>query len=120
MIPPARIVGYARVSSTSQNLDAQMDALHQAGCTKTFTDTASGATSSRPGWDALLAYIRPGDVLVITALSRMTRSLLHLLHLVHELEERQVALQSLREHLDSIGIFIFPAPVVPGGGLRTA
>ena len=95
------IVGYARVSSTSQNLDAQMDALHQAGCTKTFTDTASGATSSRPGWDALLAYIRPGDVLVITALSRMTRSLLHLLHLVHELEERQVALQSLREHLDT-------------------
>lgn len=97
----SEIVGYARVSSTSQHLDAQMDALHQAGCTKTFTDTDSGAKSSRPGWEALRAYLRPGDVLVITELSRMTRSLMHLLHIVQELEERQVALQSLREHIDT-------------------
>ena len=95
------MVGYARVSSTSQNLDAQMDALHQAGCTKTFTDTDSGTTSSRPGWEALRAYLRPGDVLVITELSRMTRSLMHLLHIIQELEARQVALQSLREHIDT-------------------
>ena len=97
----SEIVGYARVSSTSQHLDAQMDALHQAGCTKTFTDTDSGAQSSRPGWEALRAYLRPGDVLVITELSRMTRSLMHLLHIVQELAERQVALQSLREHIDT-------------------
>ena len=41
----SEMVGYARVSSTSQHLDAQMDALHQAGCTTTFTDTDSGAKS---------------------------------------------------------------------------
>ena len=75
----SELIGYARVSTTSQNLDAQIDALKQAGCTKTFTDKDSGAKSSRPGWDALLTYIRPGDTLVITELSRMTRSLVHLL-----------------------------------------
>ncbi len=97
----SEIVGYARVSSTSQNLDSQMDALNQAGCTKTFTDKDSGAKSSRPGWEALLAYIRPGDVLVITELSRMTRSLMYLLQIVQELEERKVELKSLRENIDT-------------------
>lgn len=94
-------VGYARVSTASQNLDAQIDALQAAGCTKTFTDKDSGAKSSRPGWEALLAYMRSGDTLVITELSRMSRSLLHLLHIVRELEERGVELQSLRENIDT-------------------
>ncbi len=97
----SEIVGYARVSSTSQNLDSQMDAMNQAGCTKTFTDKDSGEKSSRPGWEALLAYIRPGDVLVITELSRMSRSLMHLLQIVQELEERKVELKSLRENIDT-------------------
>ena len=97
----SEIIGYSRVSSTSQHLDAQMDALQQAGCTHTFTDKDSGATSSRPGWQALLAYIRPGDTLVITELSRMSRSLVHLLQIVHALEKRGVELQSLREHIDT-------------------
>lgn len=97
----SEIVGYARVSSTSQKLDAQMDALQQAGCNKTFTDKDSGAKSSRPGWKALLTYIRPGDVLVLTELSRMTRSLMHLLEIVQELEGRKVELKSLRENIDT-------------------
>ena len=74
----SELIGYARVSSTSQNLDTQMDALQQAGCDKIFTDKDSGAKSSRPGWDDLLGYIRAGDTLVITELSRMSRSLVHL------------------------------------------
>jgi|SRR6266851_5545864 len=72
-------IGYARVSSVGQNLDAQLDALHQAGCGKIFSDTMTGSRMHRPGWDQLLAYVRPGDTLVVTELSRMTRSLLHLL-----------------------------------------
>ncbi len=94
-------IGYARVSSTSQNLDAQMDALQQAGCTKTFTDKDSGTKSSRPGWDGLLAYIRPGDTLVVTELSRMSRSLLHLLQIVQDLEEHNIELKSLRENINT-------------------
>ncbi len=65
----SELIGYARGSSTSQNLDAQMDALTQAGCTKTFTDKDCGAKSSRLGWDALFSYARSGDTLIITELS---------------------------------------------------
>ena len=97
----SEIIGYARVSSTSQNLDAQMDALQQAGCVRIFTDKDSGAKSSRPGWTELKGYIRPGDALVITELSRMTRSLMHLLEIVQEFEKRQVELRSLRENIDT-------------------
>jgi DNA invertase Pin-like site-specific DNA recombinase len=97
----SNIIGYARVSTTSQNLDAQIDALKQAGCAKTFTDKESGVKSSRTGWDGLLAYIRPGDMLVITELSRMSRSLMHLLEIVKILEERNVELKSLRENIDT-------------------
>ena len=45
-----------------------------------------GTTASRPGWDELLSYIRAGDILVITELSRMTRSLMHLLEIIEELK----------------------------------
>ena len=94
-------IGYARVSSHCQNLDGQMDTLQEAGCTKIFTDKDSGAKTNRPGWDALLDYIRPGDSLVITELSRMSRSLVHLLKIVKLLDERKVELRSLRENIDT-------------------
>lgn len=55
-------VGYARVSTPDQKLDAQLDALAQAGCLKTFTDQVSGTTALRPGWEQLMAYVRPGDM----------------------------------------------------------
>jgi DNA invertase Pin-like site-specific DNA recombinase len=70
-------IGYARVSTPRQKLDAQLDALTQAGCLKIFTDQVSGVKADRPGWDQLTAYVRPGDTVVITELSRMTRSLMH-------------------------------------------
>ena len=53
------MIGYTRVSTTSQNLDLQMDALKKAGCEKIFEDTQSGAR----GLDESLAFLRPGDVL---------------------------------------------------------
>lgn len=54
-------VGYARVSTTEQHLDLQLDALKQAGCGKLFTDKVSGAKTARPGLDEALAYLREGD-----------------------------------------------------------
>nr|WP_211256274.1 recombinase family protein [Edaphobacter aggregans] len=68
-------VGYARVGSLGQNLDSQIDALKAAGCKKIFTDKMTGSRMDRPGWDQLMEYVRPGDVLVVAELSRMTRSL---------------------------------------------
>jgi DNA invertase Pin-like site-specific DNA recombinase len=103
MATDARIckIGYARVSTPGQKLDAQLDALTQAGCMKTFTDQVSGITADRPGWDQLMAYVRPGDTVVITELSRMTRSLVHLLAAVQDFEQREIELISLREHIDT-------------------
>ena len=94
-------IGYARVSSIGQNLDSQMDALQPAGCTKIFTDKITGSRMVRPGWERLLEYIRPDDILVVTELSRMTRSLLDLLETMKILEQRQINLLSLRENIDT-------------------
>ncbi|AYA42389.1 recombinase family protein [Xenorhabdus nematophila] len=97
---PSR-VGYARVSSISQNLDSQIDALKTAGCGKIFTDKMTGSRMNRPGWEQLLAYLRTGDSLVVTELSRMTRSLMDLLQTCQALEARHISLVSLRENIDT-------------------
>ncbi len=99
-LAPQRI-GYARVSTMGQNLESQLDALQQAGCAKVFTDTMTGARMDRPGWERLLEYVRPGDTLVVTELSRMTRSLRDLLETGTTLEHRHVNLLSLRENIDT-------------------
>ena len=94
-------VGYARVSALDQKLDAQLDALSEAGCAKIFSDRVSGAKANRPGWEQLMAYVRPGDTVIITELSRMSRSLAHLLEVVRTLEAQRIELVSLREHIDT-------------------
>lgn len=96
-----QLIGYARVSSPSQNLDAQIDSLKQVGCQKIFTDKVSGTQKDRSGWNELMSYIRDNDILVITELSRMSRSLSHLLEIVEELKNRRVDLRSLRENIDT-------------------
>lgn len=94
-------IGYARVSTSGQNLDSQLDDLKKAGCSKIFADRVSGVKESRPEWNQLLEYLRHGDTLVITELSRMSRSLMHLLQTVKILEERGINLQSLRENINT-------------------
>jgi DNA invertase Pin-like site-specific DNA recombinase len=96
-----QMIGYARVSSPSQNVDSQIDSLNAAGCAKIFADKISGTKKERKGWDELMSYIRSGDILVVTELSRMSRSLSHLLEITAELKERQVDLKSLRENIDT-------------------
>src|SRR5882724_6599649 len=94
-------IGYARVPARSQNDDSQVDDLTGYGCDKIFTDTASGKHAARPELDKALAYLRAGDVLVITRLSRAMRSLKHLLALAEELRERGIDLVVLRQHIDT-------------------
>ncbi|MDD2736264.1 MAG: recombinase family protein [Desulfuromonadaceae bacterium] len=94
-------VGYARVSSRDQNLDSQIDMLTATGCEKIFEDKISGVKESRPEWDRLLEFLRPGDTIVVAELSRMTRSLMHLLSLVKKFERQGIEIVSLREHIDS-------------------
>jgi DNA invertase Pin-like site-specific DNA recombinase len=78
-----------------------MDALREAGCEKIFTDRMTGSRLDRPGWEQMMAYLRPGDTLVVTELSRMTRSLLDLLETAKTLQQRRIELVSLRESIDT-------------------
>lgn len=94
-------IGYARVSTIGQNLDSQIDALEKMGCGKTFTDKITGSRMERPGWDELMQYARPGDTIIVTELSRMTRSLMHLLETTKILEKNKIGLVSIRENIDT-------------------
>ena len=94
-------IGYARVSTRSRKDDSQVDELTAYGCDKIFTDTASGKHAARPELDSALAYLREGDVFVITRLSRAMRSLKHLLALADELRGRGVGLVVLKQQIDT-------------------
>ncbi len=95
------LVGYARVSTTEQTLDLQFDALKKAGCSKIFTDTASGAKTERKGLDEALSYVREGDTLVVWRLDRLGRSLTHLIETVSQLDNRKIGFKSLTEQIDT-------------------
>jgi DNA invertase Pin-like site-specific DNA recombinase len=95
------LVGYARVSTTEQTLDLQLDALKKAGCSKIFTDTASGAKTERKGLDEALSYVREGDTLVVWRLDRLGRSLKHLIETVSQLDTRKIGFKSLTEQIDT-------------------
>jgi Enterobacteriaceae phage serine recombinase len=98
----AELVGYARVSTRSQNDDSQVADLTAAGCSRIFIDHGvSGKLASRPELDKAVAYLRPGDTLVITRLSRAMRSLRHLLNIAHDLKERGIELKVLRQDIDT-------------------
>jgi DNA invertase Pin-like site-specific DNA recombinase len=94
-------IGYARVSTREQNPALQHDALTAAGCTRVFTDVASGARADRPQLAAVLDYLRPGDVLVVWQLDRLGRNMRHLIDTVNALHERGVQFRSLRENIDT-------------------
>lgn len=94
-------IGYARVSTADQSLDAQMDVLRDAGCERIFHDKASGAKTDRPGLTAALEALREGDVLVVSRLDRVGRSLSHLVELVKDLEERRIGFRVLSGDIDT-------------------
>ena len=93
-------LGYARVSTSEQVLDLQLDALRQAGCDDLFTDTVSGVQAHKPNWEKLLAHARPGDTVVIWRLDRLGRSTKHLIEVVEDLSRRQLHLISLQDPID--------------------
>jgi DNA invertase Pin-like site-specific DNA recombinase len=94
-------IGYARVSTHEQTLNLQQDALQKAGCTKIFTDTASGAKTERIGLAEAFAYVRKGDTLVVWRLDRLGHSLPHLITTMTDLEERGIGFKSLTENIDT-------------------
>lgn len=100
--PPAGLdLGYARVSTTKQSLERQLDALTAAGIPieRIFTDKRTGATVDREGLTDLLRYARAGDTIVVHTLDRLGRNLREVLNLVHDLAERGIGVRSLADPL---------------------
>lgn len=95
------LVGYARVSTDEQSLDSQRDALEKAGCSKIFTDKASGSKSDRPGLTEALEYVREGDTLVVCRLDRLGRSMKDLIGWVNILRDKSIEFRSLAESLET-------------------
>ncbi|WP_067603691.1 recombinase family protein [Nocardiopsis listeri] len=94
-------LGYARVSTTKQHLERQLDALAEASIPveRIYVDKKSGATVDRPGLADLLAYARPGDTVVVHTLDRLGRNLREVLNLVHDLSEKHIGVRSLADPL---------------------
>jgi DNA invertase Pin-like site-specific DNA recombinase len=97
----SQLIGYARVSTTEQDPQLQLDAFIAAGCGRIFTESASGTKTSRPELDAALDYLRQGDQLVVWRLDRLGRSLPHLLDVLARLDGRGMGFRSLTEALDT-------------------
>ena len=95
------ILGYARVSTRTQDLEAQKKRLNESGAIRIFEDVISGRNFDRPGLTALIDYARPGDVVCVVRLDRLGRSLKELLETVELLKKSQIDLLSLEEKIDT-------------------
>ena len=91
-------IGYARVSTTAQNLDMQIEALNKAGCEKIYTEKESGV-KERLVLKELLSFIRQGDTLVVYKLDRLGRSVRELLTMVDDLREKGISLIALQDNM---------------------
>lgn len=91
-------VGYARVSSVGQSLDVQLEQLKAAGCDKVFSEKITGTTTKGRSQLALaLDYVREGDVLVVTRMDRLSRSLTDLRLTVDQLTAKGVGFRALQQ-----------------------
>ena len=92
------LIGYARVSTTDQDLAVQLDELEAAGCEKVFAEKRSGTTTaSRDQLALALDYVRDGDVLVVSRLDRLARSIIDLRHIIDQLQAKGVGFRALNQ-----------------------
>jgi DNA invertase Pin-like site-specific DNA recombinase len=97
------LFGYARVSTQSQNLDRQIDALRDYGVSpdNLFVEKVSGTTKERPELVKLQQFLRDGDLLVIESLSRLGRSTKDLLTIIEHFENKGIKVISIKEQIDT-------------------
>jgi len=97
-------IGYARVSTTDQNPQLQLDALKDAGAVRVFTDHGvSGSKAHRPQFEACLDHLREGDVLMVWKLDRLGRNTQNVLAVLDELSSREIGFRSITEGLHTEG-----------------
>lgn len=100
---PAKLIGYARVSTEEQSLDMQIKALERAGVEPDdiFVEKVSGAASKRPKLAEAISDLRPGDVFVVWKLDRVGRSMIDLLKRMNQIDEAGAKFKSLTEQIDT-------------------
>ncbi len=97
-------IGYARVSTTDQDLDIQIAKLKAAGCEIVRSETGSGASRiGRAELETVLQFVREGDELVVHRLDRLGRSTRDVLNLVHELDAKGASLRILEPEITTAG-----------------
>ena len=95
-------IGYARVSTADENLDAQTAALQAAGCTMVRTETGDGTTlAGRPELGTILEFIHPGETLVVTRIDRLARSMRDLQIIVATLKDKGAHLAATEQPVDT-------------------
>lgn len=89
------LVGYARVSTTDQDLTVQLQRLTAMGCERIFSEKRSGTTAERPELQSCIDFVRKGDVLLVTRLDRFARSMVDLHSLIHRLIHKGVGFRCI-------------------------
>ncbi len=96
------IIGYVRVSTDQQSTAMQRDVMERLSPERIFEDVGySGSKASRPGLDAAMEYLRPGDTLSVWRLDRLGRSTVNVLNMIKELADKGIGFQSLTEGIDT-------------------
>lgn len=90
-------IGYARVSTDGQTLDAQLAALKAAGADKIMSEKISGAVTDRAALVRAISALGPGDTLLVTRLDRLARSTMHLLNILHEVGTKGAKFRSISD-----------------------
>lgn len=104
------LIGYSRVSTDEQSLNSQVDKLKEVGCERIFTDVISSRKEKRPGLQELLKFARTNDIIVVSKLDRLSRSLKEIISLFEIFKNKELGFKSLSENIDtttSTGKLIF-------------
>ena len=91
------LIGYARVSTTGQNLESQIEHLQAEGCVNIFQEKLTGFDRRRPQLEKMLGTLQPGDALIVTSLDRLARSTHDLFVITQKIEVLEASFRSLRE-----------------------
>ena len=94
-------IGWARVSTGGQSLDSQIDELTKSGCKKIFFAKESGAKEEIEELNKAIDYMREGDFLIMTKLSRLHRSMLKGIRILYQFKEKGFHIKTLKDGVDT-------------------
>ena len=88
-------IGYARVSTTDQNLDRQLEQLQKADCKKIFQEKISGKNANRPQLQAMLDFIREDDEVVVISMDRLGRNSRDISNIIEQIKQKEATINIL-------------------------